>query len=158
MPTSTAATTTRASSPAANPSILIGTRSVVVRTPKLRELHVERERARLAVDREPLHANGAAGHALGFRVERPAQRRNHIGAIAPVFADIELDAGGAGLHVLGDGCHKPIADDIERDFARGARGDCDHHRLAGLIFRLVERDFEHVGRVGGCLRVPAGIE
>ena len=46
-----------------------------------------RERARGAVDREPLHADGAARHALRRRVERTAQGGDEIGAGAPVLAD-----------------------------------------------------------------------
>ena len=52
-----------------------------------RQAHLERERACLAIDREPLQADGAAGQALGPGVERPAQGRDHIGAAAPVAAD-----------------------------------------------------------------------
>ena len=52
-----------------------------------RQLHVERERALRAVDREPLHADGAPRHALRRRIERTAQGRNQIGAGAPVLAD-----------------------------------------------------------------------
>ena len=100
MPTSTAATTMRASSPAASPPTLTGMRSALFGRMQRRQRHVERERARLAVDREPLHADGAAGHALGAGVERPAQRRDHIGAGAPVAADRDAQPRGARLHVL----------------------------------------------------------
>ncbi len=87
MPTSTAATTTRASSPGLSPASLIGTSSAELGRSVRRQLHVERERARRAVDREPLHADGAAGHALRRRIERTAQGGDEIGAGAPVPAD-----------------------------------------------------------------------
>ena len=41
------------------------------------------------VDAEPLHADGAAWHALLRLVERPPERREHVGAGAPVVADGE---------------------------------------------------------------------
>ena len=52
-----------------------------------RRLQIDGERLRRLVDREPLHADGAARHALRRRIERPAQGRNDIGAGAPVAAD-----------------------------------------------------------------------
>ena len=125
---------------------------------ELRRLHVHRERARLAVDAEPLHADGAAGHALRAGVERTPQGRDHIGAGAPVLADRNLQPRGARLHVLRDGRQQPLADHAERDLAGGARGDRDRHVVAGRVFRLVERDLEHVGRIGGRFGVPAGVE
>ena len=90
----------RASSPAASPPTLTGTRSVVFGPLQLRQRHVDRERARRAVDGEPLHADRAARHALGRGVERPAQRGDHIGAGAPVVADRNAKLRDAGLHVL----------------------------------------------------------
>ena len=101
---------------------------------------------------------GAARHALGLRVERAAQGRHHIGAGAPVGADRDLDAGGSGLDLLGDGAEQLVAHDVERDAAGGARGHGDRHRVARLVFRLVERDLQHVGRVGAGFGVPAGVE
>ena len=53
-------------------------------------LQVDAERLRRAIDGKPLHADGAAGHALRRRVERPAQRRDQIGAGAPVAPDRQL--------------------------------------------------------------------
>ena len=87
MPTSTAATTTRASSPALSPAILIGMSSALSGRMVPGKVIVERQRARRAVDGEPLHADGAARHALRRRVERTAQGRDQIGAGAPVLAD-----------------------------------------------------------------------
>ena len=58
-----------------------------VRPHQARQRHLECERARLAVDREPLQADRAAGHAACRLVERTAQRRHHIGARAPVAPD-----------------------------------------------------------------------
>ena len=129
-----------------------------VRPRELRRLHLDRQRARLAVDAEPLHADGAAGHALGVGVERTAKRRHHIGAGAPILADRNVQARGAGLDVLRDGRDQPLADHVECDLAGGARGDGDGHRLARRVFRLVERDLQHVRRIGGSVGVPAGVE
>ena len=127
-------------------------------TQQRRQAHVERKRARFAVDREPLHADGAAGHALGAAVERAPQRCHHIGAAAPVVADRDAQLRGARGHVLRDRGDQPVADHVERNLAGGARGHGDRHAFAGHVFRLVERDFEQIRRVGARLRVPAGIE
>ena len=129
-----------------------------VRPLQRRQLHVERQRLRLAVDREPLHADRAARHALGLGVERTAQGRHHIGAGAPVGADRHPDARGAGCHLLGDGAQELVAHDVERDAASGARGHGNRHLVAGLVLRLVERDLQHVRRIGARLGVPAGVE
>ena len=94
---------------------------------QLRQLHVHRKRMRLAIDREPLHADGAARHPLGAGVERTAQRRHHIGAAAPVAADRNGQVGDARRHVLRGGGDEPVADHVERDLAGGARGDGDRH-------------------------------
>ena len=123
-----------------------------------RQLHVERERASLAVDREPLQADRAPRHALRPRIERAAQRSDDIAAAAPVAADAEADARDARRHVLRHRGDQAVAIDMKRDAPGGACGDGDRHGLARLVFRLVERDFEHVGRIGGRLRVPAGVE
>ena len=158
MPTSTAATTMRASSPAARPPIFTGMRKRAAGPRELRRLHAHGERARLAVDAEPLHADGAAGHALRAGVERTPQGRDDVSARAPVLADRNLQPRGARLHVLGHGRQQPLADHAQRDLAGGARRDRDRHAVAGRVFRLVEGDLEHVGRVGGRFGVPAGVE
>ena len=71
--------------------------------------------------------------------ERTPERRDHVGAAAPVAADWDAQAGGAGLHVLRHRGDQPVADHVERDLARGAGGDRDHHVLARRIFGLVEQ-------------------
>ncbi len=63
-----------------------------------------------------------------------------------------------GLHVGGHGGVKLVADNVERDLAGGARRDRNRHRLARRVFGLVERDFQQVRRVGGGIRVEAGVE
>ena len=43
--------------------------------------------------------------------------------------------------------------------AAGLRdGDLDARGLARLVGRLVERDVEHLGAVGGLVGLPAGVE
>ena len=129
-----------------------------VRPDQRRHFHFERQSFRLAVDREPLHADGAAGHALRHRIERPAQGGDDIGAVAPVAADRHLQLGEARLHVRGLRRDQAIADNIERDAAGGARGDRNGHRVARLVLALVERNFQHVRRIGAGVSVPAGVE
>ena len=129
-----------------------------VGTQQRRQSEIDRECARLAVDGKPLHADGAAGHALGLRVERTPKRRHHISAAAPVAAGRDADARRAGLYVPRHRGDEPVADHVERHLAGGAGGERDGHGIARRVFRLVERDFEHVGGIGARLRVPAGIE
>ena len=158
MPTSTAETTTRASSPALSPASLTGMRSVVSGRISAGQVERDADRVRCLVDAEPLHADGAARHALLGLVQRTPERRQHIGAGAPILAHLErqldeprLDLGGG----LGD---EPVADHRQRDLAGAPRGDGDGHGVAGLIFRLVQRDLEQVRRVGRGFGIPAGIE
>ena len=76
------------------------------------------------------------GMRLRRRVERPAQRRHHIGAAAPVAADGRAAMSRrACLHVARSGSQQPIADHVERDLAGGARGDRDRHGVAGACSR-----------------------
>ena len=91
-------------------------------------------------------------------IERPAKRRDHIGAAAPVVADRDAQPRRARRHVLRDRGDQAVADDVERDLAGGARGHRDRHAFAGHVFRLVECDFQQVRRVRARLRIPAGIE
>jgi hypothetical protein len=65
-----------------------------------------------------MHADGAAGHALGFGVERTPQRREHIGAGAPIGADGQRKLGEAGLDMscLVERSLSPIT--AERDLRR----------------------------------------
>ena len=105
-----------------------------------------------------MHADGAARHALRRRIERPAQGRDEIGAGAPIAADRELHLRHALRHVGRLRRQQPVADDIERQPAGRARGHRDRHRVARRVVGLVERDFEHVGRVGVGLDIEAGVE
>ena len=158
MPTSTAATTTLASSPVLRPASFSGTRNGPFGRISVGSGISTAKRARLLVDREPLQADGAARHAARRLVERTAQRRDHVGAGAPVAADGERNARGPGLHVGRRGGEQLVADDVERDLAGGARGHRDRHGVAGRVFGLVEGDLEQVRRVGGGIRVEARVE
>ena len=129
-----------------------------VRAHQARQRHLDAERACPLVDREPLQADGAAGHAARRLVERTAQRRHHIGARAPVAADRDRDLRGARLHVLRGRGQEPVADDIDRDLAGGARRHRHVHGVAGGVFGLVERDLEQVRRVGGGVGIEARVE
>ena len=148
MPTSTAATTTRASSPAARPASLIGTVSVELgRIVAGNFMSSASVCATLSIEN---HCTPMArpGHALRRRVERTAQGRDHIGAGAPVPADAQAHARGAGLYVLRLAGDETIGEDVDREPAGGARGHRHIHRLARLVVGLVERDFQQVRRVG----------
>ena len=136
-----------------------GMRSALFGRIELRQLQVDRERARLAVDREPLHADGAAGHALGRGVERTAQRRDHIGAAAPVVADrnaqrARCPAGTSCVTVVIS--RSPITLSVTLPAVRAVTATV--MVSPGTYSRLVERDLEHVGRVGARVGVPAGVE
>ena len=89
MPISTAATVTSASSPAASPPILIGSVELLARTRLFRRADRDFELARGGVDAEPGEPERAAGHALGFHVERTVGDRDRISARAPIGADLE---------------------------------------------------------------------
>ena len=119
---------------------------------------IDRKRLRLAIEREPLHPDGAAGHALGRNVERPQQRRDGVAAIAPVAPDRDADSVYSRLHLPADGGDQTVGDDVEHHLAGGTRGHRDHHGVAGAVFRLVERGFQEVRRVGARRRIEAGIE
>ncbi len=110
---------------------------------------------RLSVDAEPLHANGAARHALGGLIERTPQRGEHIGAGSPILADGDGKFYEPGPDVptrLGD---KPVADHRQRHLASAPRGDSNSHGVARPVFWFVERDLEQIGRIGGGFRVPS---
>ena len=88
MPTSTAATVTRASSPGSSPATLIGRPA----SPRGRicagARDLDLERARAAVDLEPGEPERAArACASRLRVERPMRERDEIGAGAPLGLD-----------------------------------------------------------------------
>jgi hypothetical protein len=129
-----------------------------VRSDQCRRLEIDAERLSAAVDREPLHADGAARHALGRRVERPAQGRDEIRAGAPIAADGKLYLRRALRHVGRLRRQQPVADHIERQPPGRPRGHRDRHRVARRIVALVERDFEHVGRIGIGLDIETGVE
>ena len=79
---------------------------------QVRQGHFERKRARLAIDRKPLHADGAAGHALRPCIERPPKRGDDIGAAAPVVADRNAQPRRTGRHVLCDRRNQAVADHV----------------------------------------------
>ncbi len=111
MPTSTAATVTSASSPAARPPILIGTVSgwrgrvfsgASIATSSL---------CAPSSIAEPGEAQRAAGHALGLDVERAMGQRDRVGARAPVGADLErhdiVALGEIDVDELARACRRP---------------------------------------------------
>ena len=125
---------------------------------QLGQVELDADRMLGLVDAEPLHADGAARHALLGCIHRPPERREHIGARAPIRADGERKLDEARLHVrrrLGD---EPVADHRQRHRAGAARRHRDRHGVARLVSGLVERDLEQVRRVGRGLSIPAGIE
>ena len=149
----------RASSPAPSPPTLTGSCSVVLG--RISDGAAFRSTASVfarAIDGKPLHADGAARHALRRRIERPAQGRDQIGAGAPITADRQLHLGGARFHVARLAGDELVADDVEGEPPGIARGHRDRHGVARLVFALVERDFEHVGRVGIRFDIKAGVE
>ena len=160
MPTSTAATTMRASSPGVSPPSLTGMRSVRVRPHAASaDSRFDRQRARLAVDREPLHADGAAGHALGLRYRAagarwPPHRRRCPSRCRPARAMRAVP----GWHVLRHRVDEPVADHVERDLPAVRAVTATVMLSPARVFRLVERDLEQVRRVGAGLRIPAGVE
>ncbi len=65
---------------------------------------------------------------------------------------------GAFLDVDALGGQQAIAQHIDRQLAGGARVDRHRHGVAGGVFRLVDRGFQQVRRVGAAVRVPADVE
>ena len=86
-------------------------------THQRRRRKIDAQRARLLVDAEPFQADRAARHALGGRIERTAQGRQHIGAGAPVLADGNLDLVGALLDVDALRRQQPVAQHVDGELA-----------------------------------------
>ena len=120
MPTSTADTTTRASSPGVEPGKLDRHAERRLGPDAVGQIHRHAERVRRLVDGEPGNADGAARHALRVHVERTAQGGEHIGAGAPISADGERQLGGAGFDLCRGGGEQLVADHGEGDFAGGS--------------------------------------
>ena len=140
------------------PADLDRDRERTVRLDLRRQFHVERQGARGAIDREPLHADGAAGHALRRRVERTAQSGDQISAGAPILADGNRDLSGAGCDILRLASNQPVGEHVEREFPGGCCRHRDIHRVAAGVTRFVERDFEKVRRLGAGLGVEPRVE
>ena len=159
MPTSTAATMMRASSPGARPVELDGHAQRAARPHHGRQAHVDRE-ACAPCGRPRTTARRSRGRACGSRARRadgaasPPHRRPCPSPCRPSAGCCAVPA----CHVDGLGRQQLVADHVERDLAGGARRDRNRHRVAGLIFGLVERDLEQVRRVGRRVRIEAGIE
>ena len=158
MPTSTAATTILASSPALSPPSLTGIFRVVPGRTSGGGDKRDRKRARLLVDAEPFQADRPAGHPQRRRIERPAQRRQHIGAGAPVLADRDPDLLRAFLDIDGLRRQQAVAEHVDRQLAGRAGVDRHHHGVAGGVFSLVDRGLQQVRRIGAALGVPADVE
>ena len=160
MPTSTAATVTRASSPGCEPGDLDrqGQRAGAAASAPAASSSTLSVRA-AAVDLEPGEPERAAGHALRRLVERPVRERDEIGAGAPlrldrdrhrraVGGDVDDAAGRAPCR------RRPRGSPCRRSAATSRALD----RLARAVARLVERHVEEVGRVGGLVAGPADRE
>ena len=158
MPTSTAATDHSRLARRAEPGDLDRNLQCRIRPQQRRRLQLHGKRLRRAIDREPFQADGPARHPFRRRIERPAQRRDQIGAGAPVGADRNFHLREARRNVHGLRREQTVADHIERQPSGGARRYRDRHGVARGIFRFVERDLEHVRRVGVGLDIVAGIE
>ena len=116
------------------------------------------QRARLLVDAEPFQPDRPSRHPQRRRIERTAQRRQHIGAGAPVLADGQLDLLGAFLDVDGLRRQQAVAEHVDGELAGGAGIDRHHHGVAGSVFRLVDRGFQQVRRIGAAVGIPADVE
>jgi hypothetical protein len=121
----------------------------------IRQVKGNADRMRGLVDGEPLHTDGAARHALRFRVEWPAQGGKHIRAGAPILADGKWQLRRPRLDMGGGGREQLVANHRKRDFARGPRRHRDGHAVARLIFGLVECDLEQIRRIGARFGIPA---
>jgi hypothetical protein len=99
-----------------------------------------------------------ARHAARRNVERPAQGRHHIGAAAPIRADIEAHLVGARVDVGARRREQLVTKHVDRDVAGRGRLERDGERFARAVFRLVERDLQQVRRIRTCLGIEAGIE
>ena len=157
MPTSVAATVTRAASPAARPVSLIGT----VSTPPdftfsgmSRLTPIVRGAWSMASQRSP-------SARLGIRLAPSSgavERDSHVGARAPSLADPDrhLAAAGRQVHLLRG--EQAAIQHRDEGPSRHARADLDACGIAGPVGGLVEGDFEHFGAVGALVGPEAGIE
>ena len=153
MPTSTAATTTRASSPLLRPVSLIGTvNGEFGRIVAGIFMSSDKVRAARSIENHctPIARPGmrCAGASSGT-----AQGRNHISARAPIAADRDVDARRARLHILRLTGDQTIGENVDREPPGRARGYRYIHRLAGLVVGFVERNFQKIRRVGIRLRI-----
>ena len=105
MPTSTAATTMRASSPGGEPVDLHRDAQRAVRPHQRRQARGRRASVRaLRLIENHCTPMARPGMRCGLRVERAAQGGDHIGAAAPVVADRHAQPRGARRHVLRRPC------------------------------------------------------
>ena len=56
------------------------------------------------------------------------------------------------------GGQQPIAEHVDGQLAGERAIDRHHHGVAGLVFRLVDRGFQQVRRVGAAVGIPADVE
>ena len=110
------------------------------------ERHLERP-GRL-VEAEPLETDGAARHPLGRHVHRPVEHRRHVRAGAPGSIDPDRNLAAAFRYIDGGVLHEAGAEHRDQRLATLAGGDLELGRVACRVARPVERDVEHLGRIG----------
>ncbi len=157
-PTSTAASVTRASSPAAMPVSLTGTFSMDADFTFSGSSRPTWIVLRRLIDGEPAQPERTARHALGLLIHRPVQQHRDVGAGAPVVGDADRHLAAAGRQIDLLRCGQARVQHGDQRPAAAARGHLHARRLADLIGRLVERDVQRLGAVGAFVGLVAGIE
>ncbi len=125
---------------------------------QFRRAEIHGKRALLLADLEPGEADGSARQALGGGVHRPVREHDEIGAGAPFRLDRDRGRGAA----LGDVDRAQIGDLVgdhgQRRLAGEARREPHLQALAIGVGSLVERDVEHVRRIGRLVALVADAE
>ena len=105
------------------------------------------------VEAEPLHADGAARHALQAFVQRAVEHGGDVGAGAPVVADRDVDLAAAVGDVDFLLRQQAVRQHRDERLAALLGGDAQLGGLARLVAGAVERDVEHL-RALGFARAP----
>ena len=135
-----------------------GQRHRLARPRERRRVERNIERMRTSIDGEPGQPKRAAGHALGFSIERAMGQRDGVGAGPPVAADRERDNIVSGDKIDIDEALDFIADQRDGRLADEGGGDAQLGLFALRVVRLVERHDHIVGRVGAGRSRPADVE